>query len=59
MRKRGRCQGGGGAARSVLAGARREERGEEVFKVLMQGPKYPRLKLDTKTPIGAKSEICT
>ena len=40
---------------------RRKERREDegYLRCPRRGPKYPRLKLDTKTPVGAKSEICT
>ena len=38
-------------------GERREGRG--YLRCPRRGPKYPRLKLDTKTPLGAKQEICT
>ena len=36
---------------------RREERGDGYLRCPRRGPKYPRLKLDTKTPVGAKPEI--
>ena len=36
----------------------RDERGEGYLRCPRRGPKYPRLKLDTKTPVGAKPEIC-
>ena len=43
-----------------LSGApEREERGEGYLRCPRRGPKYPRLKLNTKTPVGAKPEICT
>ena len=44
-----------------VCGWRKEERGEGEGYLMCprRGPKYPRLKLDTKTPIGAKPEICT
>ena len=42
----------------MVPSAGREERGEGVFKVPTQGSKIPpRLKLETKTPVGAKPEI--
>ena len=33
--------------------------GEGYLRCPRMGPKYPRLNLDTKTPVGAKPEICT
>ena len=44
-----------------LCGWREGERGEGegYLRCPRRGPKYPRLKLDTKTPVGAKPEICT
>ena len=57
--KEGRRQGGGGAARSVLASPPERGEGEGYLRCPRRGPKYPRLKLDTKTPVGAKPEICT
>ena len=37
----------------------REEMGEGYLRCPRRSPKYPRLKLDTKTPVGAKPEIYT
>ena len=40
--------------------ARRERgEGEGYLRCPRRGPKYPRLKLDTKMFVGAKPEICT
>ena len=52
---------GEGQPHSVLDGWRTEERGkgEEYLRCPRRGPKYPRLNLDTKTPVGANPEICT
>ena len=36
--------------------AGREERGDGYLRCPRRGPKYPRLKLDTKMPVGAKPE---
>ena len=33
----------------------REEKGEGYLRCPRRGPKYPRLKLDTKTPVGTKT----
>ena len=52
---------GEGQQRSVLDGWHTPERGEGegYLRCPRRGPKYLRLKLDTKTPVGAKLEICT
>ena len=51
------AQGG----RPFCSGQAQGERGEGegYLRCPRWGPKYPRLKLDTKTPVGAKPKICT
>ena len=51
---------GKGEAVLFWQGARRDRgEGEGYLRCPRRGPKYPRLKLDTKTPVGVKPEICT
>ena len=52
-------QAQGGMPFCFIQAQGREERGEGYLRYPRRGPKYPRLKLDTKTPVGAKPEICT